>query len=121
MIWLIHDGKGNILPRGRQETVPCFFAKGVSVFLTTKKHLMNCQQKSIPLITKRWASRIGPTYPLRLTEIMNQYKPLPPRRMTYDNLQEEGAEPRKGKVASDGSVHLKQQVAAAAWLIASGT
>ena len=45
--------------------------------------------------------------------------------MTYDNLQERlqrhGTAPTKGKAASDGSVYQREQVAAAAWVIATGT
>ena len=48
-------------------------------------------------------------------------KPLPPGLVTYDNLKDEGVAPRKGKATSDGSVHTIEQVAAAAWIIATGT
>ena len=46
---------------------------------------------------------------------------LPPRLVTYDNILTRGSSPRKGKAASDGSVHLRGQVAAAACVIATGT
>ena len=41
--------------------------------------------------------------------------------MIYNNLLKSGDYIDVGKVASDGSVHLVQQIAAAAWIVASGT
>ena len=41
--------------------------------------------------------------------------------MIHDNLKDHGSAPCKGKAASDGSVHTREQVAAAAWFIATGT
>ena len=41
--------------------------------------------------------------------------------MTYENLKDHGVAPCKGKAASNGSVHTREQVAAAAWIIATGT
>ena len=57
---------------------------------------------------------------LRLTDKTVQ-KPLPPGLVTHDNLKDHGSEPCKGKAASNGSVHTREQVAAAAWVITNGT
>ena len=57
---------------------------------------------------------------LRLTDKREQ-KLLPPGLVTYDNLRDHGSAPCKGKAANDGSVHVREQVAAAAWVIATGT
>ena len=48
--------------------------------------------------------------------------PAPPGHMIFNNLLESGDYIDVGKVASDSSVHLVQQTAAAAaWVVASGT
>ena len=50
---------------------------------------------------------------------------LPPGLVTYDNLAEclrdRDTTPEKEKAASDGSGYDREQIAAAAWIIATGT
>ena len=58
--------------------------------------------------------------PLRLT-VTEDRGLLTPSLVTYDNLLDGGSAPRKGKATSDGSLHLREQVAAAAWVIATST
>ena len=48
-------------------------------------------------------------------------KPLPPGLVTYDNLKDHGLAPCKGNAANNSFVHTREQVAAAAWIIATGT
>ena len=47
--------------------------------------------------------------------------PAPPGYIIFNNFLESGDYIDVWKVASDGSVHLVQQTAAAAWVVASGT
>ena len=54
------------------------------------------------------------------TEDLEQ-SPVPPGHMIYNNLLESGDYIDVGKVAGDGLVHLVQQTAAAAWIVASDT
>ena len=83
--------------------------------LPTKSHPIACQT-------------VDQTYwthcRLRLMEKKVQQL-LPPGLVTYDNLQEHlqehGRAPAKGKATSDGPVYQREQVAAAAWVIATGT
>ena len=71
---------------------------------------------------------VGQTYwthrGLRLTEKKAPQLP-PPGLATYDNLQERlqrhGTAPTRGKAAGNGSVYQREQVVAAAWVIATGT
>ena len=46
--------------------------------------------------------------------------PAPPGHMIYNNLLESEDYTDVGKVVSNGSVHLVQQTAAVAWIVASG-
>ena len=56
---------------------------------------------------------------LSLSEEILEQPPAPPGHMIYNNLLESEDCINVGKVASNGLVHLVQQTAAAAWIVAS--
>ena len=77
----------------------------------TKIHPIDCQM----VCQSYWTHRS-----VRLIETENQHMPLPPGYVIYNNLLDKETGPKKGIAVSDGSVHLQEHVAAAAWVVALG-